>query len=138
MQNVQWTLALQRPKRSVDLYASARQGSKNKKKDIQKRISFFLFLRARDGTRTRDPNLGKVVLHQLSHSRITYTKYGPTYLQNHTLKIYSSNNFLLNQLGQALDLLVTVSYTRYRASTSALSTSSSSRGLTTCVWDISS
>ncbi len=26
--------------------------------------------RARDGTRTRDPDLGKVVLHQLSHSRI--------------------------------------------------------------------
>ena len=30
----------------------------------------FSFLRARDGTRTRDPNLGKVVLHQLSHSRM--------------------------------------------------------------------
>ncbi len=27
--------------------------------------------RARDGTRTRDPDLGKVVLHQLSHSRIS-------------------------------------------------------------------
>ena len=25
---------------------------------------------ARDGTRTRDPDLGKVVLYQLSHSRI--------------------------------------------------------------------
>ena len=36
----------------------------------------------------------------------------------------------LNLIGQALDLLVTVSSTRYRASTSALSTSSSSRGLT--------
>ena len=35
--------------------------------------------RARDGTRTRDPDLGKVVLHQLSHSRIQllyqYNKY---------------------------------------------------------------
>ena len=33
----------------------------------------FLFLnrRARDGTRTRGPDLGKVVLHQLSHSRIS-------------------------------------------------------------------
>ena len=32
----------------------------------------FLFLnrKARDGTRTRGPDLGKVVLHQLSHSRI--------------------------------------------------------------------
>lgn len=29
-----------------------------------------LFQRARDGTRTRGPDLGKVVLHQLSHSRI--------------------------------------------------------------------
>ena len=45
---------------------------KNKKKDIRFWISFFLFLRARDGTRTRDPNLGKVVLHQLSHSRIIF------------------------------------------------------------------
>ena len=27
-------------------------------------------IRAIDGTRTRDPNLGKVVLHQLSHYRI--------------------------------------------------------------------
>ena len=29
----------------------------------------FYTKRARDGTRTRDPHLGKVVLHQLSHSR---------------------------------------------------------------------
>ena len=38
-----------------------------------KKLSFFhtpLFIRARDGTRTRGPDLGKVVLHQLSHSRI--------------------------------------------------------------------
>ena len=28
------------------------------------------FNKARDGTRTRDPDLGKVVLHQLSHSRM--------------------------------------------------------------------
>ena len=34
-------------------------------------MDVFLFsLRARDGTRTRDPDLGKVVLHQLSHSRM--------------------------------------------------------------------
>ena len=31
--------------------------------------------RARDGTRTRDPDLGKVVLHQLSHSRINSIYY---------------------------------------------------------------
>jgi hypothetical protein len=28
-------------------------------------------LRAGNGTRTRDPNLGKVVLYQLSYSRVT-------------------------------------------------------------------
>ena len=28
---------------------------------------------AENGTRTRDPDLGKVVLHQLSHSRISQT-----------------------------------------------------------------
>ena len=43
----------------------------------------------------------------------------------------------LRAFGQALDLLVTVSYTRYRASTSALSTSSSSRGLTSLCYGIS-
>ena len=37
---------------------------------------------------------------------------------------------LLSLFGQALDLLVTVSYMCYHTSTSALSTSSSSRGLT--------
>ena len=41
-------------------------GQKNKKYSFE----YFLFVRARDGTRTRDPDLGKVVLHQLSHSRI--------------------------------------------------------------------
>ena len=35
-------------------------------------LSYHLFFRARDGTRTRDPDLGKVVLHQLSHSRLSY------------------------------------------------------------------
>ncbi len=30
---------------------------------------FCVSMRARDGTRTRGPDLGKVVLHQLSHSR---------------------------------------------------------------------
>ena len=34
-------------------------------------LGYLLYIRrARDGTRTRDPDLGKVVLHQLSHSRI--------------------------------------------------------------------
>ena len=33
-------------------------------------------LRAKNGTRTRDPNLGKVMLYQLSYFRISVTKVG--------------------------------------------------------------
>ena len=49
-----------------------RLGSKNTKKGIQHGYLFCVSMRARDGTRTRGPDLGKVVLHQLSHSRISY------------------------------------------------------------------
>src|SRR5581483_10814138 len=42
------------------------------------------FLRADDGIRTRDPNLGKVVLYQLSHVRVVRETYqspaGPGYV----------------------------------------------------------
>ena len=38
---------------------------------IKKHLEFSkCFLRATDGVRTRDPDLGKVVLYQLSHCRI--------------------------------------------------------------------
>ena len=47
-----------------------RRGS-NKTKRTSFWMSFCFNLRARDGTRTRGPDLGKVVLHQLSHSRIS-------------------------------------------------------------------
>ena len=58
------------------------------------------------------------------------------YLQNCIQRIIL---FPITLLGYALDLLVTVSSMRYRTSTSALSTSSSSRGLTNLtLWDISS
>ena len=115
----------------------------------------FRFFRARDGTRTRDPNLGKVVLHQLSHSRI-FSLFSSSFQKNEagspfsvfpsppcTLKITYWIRFppvlLFPYLsGQALDRLVTVSSIRYRTSTSALSTSFSSRGLTAFAWDISS
>ena len=55
-------------------------------------------------------------------------------------KLHTKNHpFPITLLGYALDLLVTVSSMRYRTSTSALSTSSSSRGLTNLtLWDISS
>ena len=33
------------------------------------------FLRAKNGTRTRDPNLGKVMLYQLSYFRVCGCKY---------------------------------------------------------------
>ena len=59
------------------------------------------------------------------------------YLQNSIQELTSSLTYLPS-LGYALDRLVTVSSTCCHASTSALSTSSSSRGLTTLRWDISS
>ena len=51
----------------------ARDWARNKKKDTYSGI-LFLVHQARDGTRTRGPNLGKVVLYQLSHSRIVTGK----------------------------------------------------------------
>ena len=47
----------------------AERGSKTRK-GYPFGYPFLVPLRARDGTRTRGPDLGKVVLHQLSHSRI--------------------------------------------------------------------
>lgn len=47
-------------------------GQKNKKYSFE----YFLFIRARDGTRTRDPDLGKVVLYQLSYFRRGLVYYG--------------------------------------------------------------
>ena len=44
--------------------------SNNEKEAVPKGDDFFLITRARDGTRTRGLDLGKVALHQLSHSRI--------------------------------------------------------------------
>ncbi len=40
-----------------------------KKMEADLNTGFHLFTRARDGTRTRGLDLGKVALHQLSHSR---------------------------------------------------------------------
>ena len=53
-----------------------------------------------------------------------------TYLENHIQEII---HYLSTLSGHALDRLVAVSSMCYHTSTSALSTSSSSRGLTTCV-----
>ena len=70
-QNVRWTFALRRPERSGDLEPSRSWIRSGKhKKGHPSGCPLLCFLRARDGTRTRDPDLGKVVLHQLSHSRM--------------------------------------------------------------------
>ena len=53
----------------LEKYAE-RQGVSTKWKNPHKYGLFHTLQRARDGTRTRDPDLGKVVLHQLSHSRL--------------------------------------------------------------------
>ncbi len=50
-------------------------GATDKIKNLHKYGLFHTIQRARDGTRTRDPDLGKVVLHQLSHSRINNDYY---------------------------------------------------------------
>ena len=64
----------------IFMYSIFQKGSKSfssyhiqNKKEALNKTSF----RARDGTRTRDPELGKVVLHQLSHSRIYLQNYLP-------------------------------------------------------------
>ena len=73
--------------------------------------------------------LGLVLFIGLSQRQVVY-------LQNCIQRIIL---FPITLLGYALDLLVTVSSMCYHTSTSALSTSSSSRGLTNLtLWDISS
>ena len=68
---------------------------------------------------------------------LSFHIYMSMYLQNYIQRIIIHLTY--SRFGYALDLLVTVSSMRYRTSTSALSTSSSSRGLTNLtLWDISS
>ena len=55
---------LRRPERSVDIRTvRARQGSNIEKRAIHWMTLFSISLRARDGIRTRDPRLGKAILH---------------------------------------------------------------------------
>ena len=66
---VQWTFAsADRSEKEIRTRASPAGLVYTKK--VSWKDTFFCIKRARDGTRTRDPDLGKVVLHQLSHSRI--------------------------------------------------------------------
>ena len=66
---VQWTPFCYDRGGSRDLELRATAGLEVKKSDSFLE-SLFFNMKARDGTRTRGPNLGKVVLYQLSHSRI--------------------------------------------------------------------
>ena len=73
---------------------------------------------------------------------IVPTKLHTCWLSNRILTMlpFDSGHLMtfLELVGQALTLLVAVSSMRYRTSTPALSTSSSSRGFTPFGWDISS
>ena len=56
----------------------AKNGARTRDPDLGKvvlyQLSYFRILkRAKNGTRTRDPNLGKVMLYQLSYFRIYYS-----------------------------------------------------------------
>ena len=53
--------------------------------------------KARDGTRTRDPDLGKVVLHQLSHSRkLCYILYfSQALVHNNTAFLHCQHQIVL-------------------------------------------
>ena len=57
------------PQSSVSTNSTTRTSNQSSKRDNKKN-------RAKNGTRTRDPNLGKVVLYQLSYFRnlISFTK----------------------------------------------------------------
>ncbi len=55
---------LRRPEQRGDIpTVRTRQGSNIQKRRYPTDISFFVSLRARDGIRTRDPRLGKAILH---------------------------------------------------------------------------
>ena len=57
-------IRLRRPERSVDIRTvRTRQGSNIEKRVIHWMTLFSISLRARDGIRTRDPRLGKAILH---------------------------------------------------------------------------
>ena len=80
-------------------------------------------MRARDGTRTRGLDLGKVALHQLSHSRMEYDQeqvmgIEPTYSAwkadilplNYTCKRCAQNRNRTNDTGIFSPLLYRLSY----------------------------
>ena len=50
-------------------------------------------LRAENETRTRDPDLGKVVLYQLSYFRIIDTRFGESGLQSYDFFSFLQNFF---------------------------------------------
>ena len=106
-------------------------------KKIATTVKLLLFIR--QGMRESNPQqkFWRLLSYHLTNP-LDYKKrhkaFGCTFKTTHKLlNIISSFLFLSPYLGYALDLLVTVSYVHYCTSTSVLSTSSSSRGLTTYV-----
>ena len=78
---VQWTNAQRRPRRTLSpprprtvflKYRLSQTGLFLHKKEASIGCPFLRKTKARDGTRTRGLDLGKVALHQLSHSRICF------------------------------------------------------------------
>lgn len=64
-------------------------------------------LRAIDGVRTRDPDLGKVVLYQLSHYRVLFAflTWNNTY---YTIRSYRSQHFFKNNVSEFLLIFQTI------------------------------
>jgi hypothetical protein len=56
----------------VDAVRPNANGSRQRSRDPQNDLITAVFLGADDGTRTRDPHLGKVMLYQLSHVRVSH------------------------------------------------------------------
>ena len=78
---VRWTNAQRRPRRTLGpprprtvflKYRLSPTGLFLHKKEASIGCPFLRKTKARDGTRTRGLDLGKVALHQLSHSRISF------------------------------------------------------------------
>ena len=60
-------------KRAIQWIAPETAGEREKwKRKKTVNLSIYSLIRAIDGVRTRDPDLGKVVLYQLSHYRVCF------------------------------------------------------------------
>ena len=84
-------------------------------------------LRAKDGIRTRDPNLGKVVLYQLSYFRDWVGKYTAEFIFRKTLS-YFFETFSFNVF-KSIKASIGLSSSKFNPSNSSASSSSSGRSI---------